>query len=76
MELNEHPWRDGWTDRRMDDERTDGQVDGWARVWVEALRGLEDTGATLLKNPLKETFQSSWDKVSIAFLDYFSIKPM
>lgn len=67
---------DGQTERWMMNGQTDGQMDGWVGVRVEALHRLENTSAALLENPLKETLQSSCDKVSITFIDYFSIKPM
>lgn len=70
-------WRDGWTDRKVDDEWTNRWTDGWMGGCTRGSPArLENISAALLENPLKETFQSSCDKVSITFIDYFSIKPM
>lgn len=50
---------------------TDRGVGGWA----EALYDVKNTSAALSENPKKETSQESCDRGSIAFMDYFSIKP-
>lgn len=46
----------------------------WTDGWVETLHDLENPGAALSENPMKEASQKSCDKVRIAFIDYFSIK--
>lgn len=52
-------------------------MDRWVGGWMDGeLRDLGNISAALLENPMKETSQTSCDKVSIAFIDYFSIKPM